>query len=85
MFLGVASLAVAAIAAVAAGVAGVKTFRTTGYFIGITQGTNPVTGYLQYDDVNLAGHNLVNFAMGRNVTDTILVPHGGLSIRRELP
>jgi hypothetical protein len=69
MFLGLASLAAAAIAAYATGSVGFKTFRTTAYFIGITQGTNPVTGDPQYDRVNLAGHNLVNLAMGRDVTD----------------
>src|SRR5271169_314814 len=65
---GLAGLAVAAIAAYA-GVVGTKTFRTTGYFIGLTQGTNPVTGHPNYDYVNFAGHNLVNLAMGRNLTD----------------
>jgi hypothetical protein len=69
-FLGAAALAVAAIAAYATGAVGTVTFRTTGYFIGITQGTNVVTGHPQYDDVNFAGHNLVNLAMGRSVTDT---------------
>jgi hypothetical protein len=69
-FLAAAGLAVAAIAAYATGAVGTKTFRTTGYFIGITQGTNAVTGHPQYDDVNFAGHNLVNLAMGRSVTDT---------------
>ena len=70
IFLGVASLAVAAFAAYAAGVVGTKTFRTTGYFIGLTQGTNPATGHPQYDSSDFAGHNLVNLAMGRNPTDT---------------
>ena len=70
MVLVVAGLTVATIAAVAAGVVGSKTFRTTGYFIGLTQGINPVNGHPQYDYVNFAGHNLVNLAMGRNLTDT---------------
>jgi hypothetical protein len=47
-----------------------KTFRTTGYFIGLTQGTNPVTQKPTYDNASFAGHNLVNLAMGRNLTDT---------------
>jgi len=68
IFLGLGGLAAAAIAAYA-GVVGTKTFRTTGYFIGLTQGTNPVTGHPNYDYVNFAGHNLVNLAMGRNLTD----------------
>jgi len=68
-YLAVAGLALATIAAYATGAVSVKTFRTTGYFIGITQGTNPVTGDPQYDRVDLAGHNLVNLAMGRGVTD----------------
>jgi len=70
ILLGLAGLAVAAIVAYAGGVVGTKTFRTTGYFIGLTQGTNPVTGHPIYDYVDFAGHNLVNLAMGRNLTDT---------------
>ena len=70
IFLGVASLAVAAIAAYAAGVVSTTTFRTTGYFIGLTQGTNPATGHPRYDYFDFAGHNLVNLAMGRTLTDT---------------
>ena len=70
LLLGVASLAVAAIVAYAAGEVSTKTFRTTGYFISLTQGTNPVTGHPQYDSFDFAGHNLVNLAMGRNLTDT---------------
>jgi hypothetical protein len=69
IFLAVASLAVAAIAAYASGV-GTVTFRTLGYFIGLTQGTNAVTGHPQYDNANFAGHNLVNLAMGRSAGDT---------------
>jgi len=48
----------------------VKTFRTTGYFVGLTQGTNPVTEHPIYDNVSFAGHNLVNLAMGRGLYDT---------------
>jgi hypothetical protein len=69
IILGVASLAVAAIAAYASGVSTV-TLRTLGYFIGITQGTDPITGTPRYVDADFAGHNLVNLAMGRDVNDT---------------
>jgi hypothetical protein len=69
IFLGLASLAVAAAAAYAAGVSTV-TFRTLGYFIGLTQGTDPVTGHPRYVNADFAGHNLVNLAMGRGVSDT---------------
>ncbi len=69
ILLGAASVAVAAIAAYASG-AGTATFRTVGYFIGLTQGTNPATGHPQFDQVNFAGHNLVDLAMGRNAADT---------------
>jgi len=47
-----------------------KTFRTTGFFVGLTQGTNPVTEKPMYDNVSFAGHNLVNLAMGRSLADT---------------
>jgi hypothetical protein len=69
IFLGVASLALAAVAAYASGVSTV-TLRTLGYFIGITQGTDPVTGTPRYVDADFAGHNLVNLVMGRDVSDT---------------
>jgi hypothetical protein len=46
------------------------TFRTTGFFVTVTQGSNSVTGDPQYDKTTLAGWNLVNLAMGRSVTDT---------------
>jgi hypothetical protein len=69
IFLGAASLAVAAFAAYASGAATV-TFRTLGYFIGLTQGTDSVTGTPRYQDADFAGHNLVNLAMGRPATDT---------------
>jgi len=64
-----ASLAAAALAAYATGVT-TKIFRTTGYFIGLTQGVDPVNGHLRYEDANFAGHNLVNLAMGRDATAT---------------
>jgi hypothetical protein len=69
IFLGVASLAVAAVTAYATGV-GTVTLRTLGYFIGLTQGTDPLTGHPRYVNADFAGHNLVNLAMGRNVADT---------------
>ena len=59
----------AAAAAYASGV-GTVTLRTLGYFIGLTQGTDPVTGDPRYVNADFAGHNLVNLAMGRTVTDT---------------
>jgi hypothetical protein len=62
-----ASLAVAAFAAYATGVS-TKIFRTTGYFIGLTQGIDSVNGHLRFEDANFAGHNLVNLAMGRAAT-----------------
>jgi hypothetical protein len=46
------------------------TFRTTGYFDGLTQGTNAVDGRYEYENASFAGHNLVNLAMGRDVNDT---------------
>jgi hypothetical protein len=69
ILLGAASLAVAAIAAYASGVS-TETFRTLGYFIGLTQGTDPITGHPRYVDADFAGHNLVNLAMGRPAADT---------------
>jgi hypothetical protein len=63
-------LAAAAAIAAYAGVVTSQTYRTTGFFIGLTQGANPVTGHPRYEDVDFAGHNLVNLAMGRGVTDT---------------
>jgi hypothetical protein len=65
ILLAVASLAVVTVAAYATGVT-TKTFRTVGYFIGITQGVDPVTGHPQYENADFAGHNLVNLAMGRD-------------------
>jgi hypothetical protein len=69
IFLGVGCLAVAAITAYATGV-GTVTLRTLGYFIGLTQGTDPITGTPRYVNADFAGHNLVNLAMGRDVDDT---------------
>jgi hypothetical protein len=69
IMLGLAAVAAVAIATYAASVAGTKTFRTTGHFVGVTQGTNAVTGNPQYDNVDFAGHNLVNLAMGRDPND----------------
>jgi hypothetical protein len=70
--IGLAGFAVAAITAYA-GVGSLDslvTFRTTGVFIGVTQGINPVTGNPQYDETILGGWNLVNLAMGRSATAT---------------
>jgi hypothetical protein len=73
ILLGIAS-AIAAVATIctvrAADTNTFETFRTTGYFVGLTQGTNPVTERAIYDNVSFAGHNLVNLAMGRSLTDT---------------
>jgi hypothetical protein len=69
VLLGVAGLAAAAITAYAS-VGAFKTFRTLGVFIGVTQGTNSVTGNPQYDETIFGGWNLVNLAMGRNVIET---------------
>jgi hypothetical protein len=69
IILGVAGLAVAAMAAYASG-ASTVTLRTLGYFIGLTQGTDPVTGTPRYVNADFAGHNLVDLAMGRAVNDT---------------
>lgn len=69
LFIGLASLAIAAFTAYASG-AGTVTLRTVGYFIGLTQGTDPITGHPRYENADFAGHNLVNLAMGRSVGDT---------------
>lgn len=49
-------------------------FRTTGYFVGLTQGSNSLTKSASetpaYSNVSFAGHNLVNLAMGRSANDT---------------
>ncbi|MGP8239922.1 MAG: hypothetical protein ACLQVW_31520, partial [Limisphaerales bacterium] len=48
-----------------------KTFRTLAYFIGLSQGTNSLTGDPEYVNNDFAGHNLVNLAMGRASDDTV--------------
>jgi hypothetical protein len=68
IILAAAGVAVAAISARAISEV-MKPFRTTGFFIGVTQGTDDVTSRPQYDRVDLAGRNLVNIAMGRSPTD----------------
>lgn len=73
LLLGIASIAAvvaAAYTSTAADTNVFKTFRTTGYFVGLTQGTNAVTDKPMYDNVSFAGHNLVNLAMGRGLTNT---------------
>jgi len=73
IILGVASLTIVALATFSTAKAdtnSVATYRTTGYFIGLAQGTNPVTGHPKFVDVDFAGHNLVNLAMGRSLTST---------------
>jgi hypothetical protein len=69
LLLAAASAAVVAVAAYATNVL-TETFRTTGYFIGLTQGQDPINGHPRYEQANFAGHNLVNLAMGRSATDT---------------
>ena len=58
MIIGAASLAVVALAAYATEVNS-KTFRTLAYFIGLSQGTNSLTGDPEYVNNDFAGHNLV--------------------------
>lgn len=73
LILGIASAAALFATTYAAGAAETntfKTYRTTGYFVGLTQGSNAVTGTPMYDNVSFAGHNLVNLAMGRSLTST---------------
>jgi hypothetical protein len=73
LVLGIASIATAAVTAYSTAAAETnvfKTFRTTGYFVGLAQGTNPVTEKPVYSNVSFAGHNLVNLAMGRSLTNT---------------
>jgi hypothetical protein len=69
IILGVASLAVAAVTAYATSV-GTVTLRTLGYFVGLTQGSDPLNGHPRFENADFAGHNLVNLAMGRDVSDT---------------
>lgn len=69
IIVGAASLALAAATAYAV-VLNSKTFRTVAYFIGLSQGTNAVTGTPEYQSADFAGHNLVNLAMGRESADT---------------
>jgi hypothetical protein len=69
MIIGAASLAVVALAAYATEVNS-KTFRTLAYFIGLSQGTNSLTGDPEYVNNDFAGHNLVNLAMGRAADST---------------
>lgn len=70
ILLGVAGLALAALTTYAADTGtNSGTFRTTGYFIGLTQGTT-TNGTPVYQNASLAGHNLVNLAMGRSLNDT---------------
>jgi hypothetical protein len=66
LLVGLTSLATAAGAISAE----LKTFRTTARFLGLVQGEDPVTHGPQIDPVPLAGHQLVDLAMGRPVGDT---------------
>jgi hypothetical protein len=70
LLLGMASIAIGSVTTYTATAQdNLETFRTTAYFDGLTQGTN-ANGDLVYKDASLAGHNLVNLAMGRSVNDT---------------
>jgi hypothetical protein len=69
ILIGLAGLALATLTTYAADTATDSgTFRTTAYFIGLTQGTN-AAGNPAYENASLAGHNLVNLAMGRSQND----------------
>lgn len=69
LLLGMACIAIGSVTTYTASAQGnLATFRTTGYFAGLTQGTNG--GRLVYADASFAGHNLVNLTMGRNANDT---------------
>jgi hypothetical protein len=70
LLLGLASIAALVATTATADTNVFKTYRTTGYFVGLTQGTNAVTDRPIYENVSFAGHNLVNLAMGRSLTDT---------------
>jgi hypothetical protein len=77
LLVGLASLAVTALASYASVVAGDSTFRTTGYFLGISQATNQTKP--QYDEVSFTDANLVNLAEGRSVTNKT-VPNQVLAV-----
>jgi hypothetical protein len=64
---GLAGIAALTVAAFADGV-GSETLRTTAYFLGAAQ--RPYTQLPAIDYPPVAGNNLVNLAMGRNVSDT---------------
>ena len=67
-------LLISAATAATIGLAGIgiisKTYRTTAVFLGVQQGVDPTTQLPQFDYLRLAGHDLVNLAMGRSITDT---------------
>jgi len=56
-----------------------KTYRTTAALFGVQQGEDATTHLPQLDYVGLAGHDLVNLAMGRAITDTNF-PHQVLAM-----
>src|SRR5436190_23191246 len=70
LFLAMAGFSFVALSVSAVALIGSRTFRTTGSFIGVTQGSDHVTSNPQFDRVDFAGRNLVNLAMGREATDT---------------
>ncbi len=56
-----------------------KTYRTAAALAGVQQGQDPTTHLPQFDYVRLAGHDLVNLALGRALDDTNF-PHQVLAL-----
>lgn len=67
--LGAVAIVAVAITASAIPLIPSKTFRTTASLVGISQGHDSVSLHPQYDFTSLAGWNLINLAMGREVTN----------------
>ena len=70
ILVGAATIAAGAIAVAGIIVGTNKTYRTTAALYGVQQGEDGTTHLPQFDFVGLAGHDLVNLAMGRVITDT---------------
>ncbi|MSR64389.1 MAG: hypothetical protein EXS18_01250 [Verrucomicrobiae bacterium] len=67
-WIGIATIAIAAAATVwADSIVIAKTFRTTARIYAVIQGTDGLTGKPQYDLELLAGHDLVNLALGTSL------------------
>jgi hypothetical protein len=69
LLLGMAGFAIGSVTVYNATADNLETFRTTGMFAGLTQGTNKVGNFV-YKNASFNGHNLVNLAMGRSLYDT---------------